>query len=118
MRTVSSLALGMLFLVAAGCGSPNLKDAIVGKWDVVGAEEKASATKAEFTKNGDFSMPISSFTTVTGKYKFLQDDVFETEYELMSQKGTQKYKVELKGDDMTLTEQEGAKATVKYKRAK
>jgi hypothetical protein len=117
MRTIASVVLGLLLLVAAGCGSAKPKDAIIGKWDVVSGNDKLTGTKVEFTKEGEQTSATGSFVVKT-KYRFSQDDILESEFDFGNLKVVQKFKVEIKGDDMTMTEQDGAKSVKKYKRSK
>src|SRR5262249_192821 len=112
MNVVRGLILGCMVLALAGCGGGGgNRDLIIGKWKA--SEKKGgvelSAT-VEFSKEGRVKLDMGGIS-VTGKYKFIDDNTFEQEIEVLGKKVTEKVKIEsLTKDKMVTIDKEGKKA--------
>ena len=119
MRTITTVALGVLLVVAAGASAQDTKDGkkdkdavdakkLIGKWEPKDLPAGAKAT-VEFTKDGKL---LINFTfgdksdKVEGTYKVTKDEIeFTDEKGPLAEKaaGPGTYKWKLDGDKVTFT---------------
>ena len=84
-HTVPLILLGSLFLLV-GCSRPGtlppeLKDYVVGRWNLLDDRDSLAKGDIRFNADGTFSADLPSvFTTDQGKYKVLSEKFIELDY--------------------------------------
>jgi hypothetical protein len=118
VRNVSLVVMASFLLFAVGCGGSKPKDLIVGKWNLVESADMPKDIVAkmqgtmEFKSDGELVMNVMGMSK-SGKYKFVSDDTMEAELGGKAKK----LKVDIKGEDLTTTE-DGTNKVDKFKKAK
>jgi uncharacterized protein (TIGR03066 family) len=115
MRTARLCCVLSLAFLASACSSKP-KDQIIGKWS--GKDGETDLTM-EFNKDGTMKTEVKGGLvsgSVSGKYKFVDDNTIEMEVDVGDQKQTKKARVTIEKDKMTLTDDKDKK--LEYTRAK
>ncbi len=116
MRALGLVVAGFLLLPLAGCSSNNTGK-IVGKWELTGGRPPGATEIWEFTADGKVSVKMSIGArnkSLKGTYTLGSGDSVQLHFdEEIGGSKDHGQTVQIKGDELTMIDPDGTKATFK-----